>query len=334
MCKLFIMTNTTKLKHSQSELLVKTVSKSMSKTERDGFGLSIRGSGGIFTRRFLKPEAASIFETFSKMPFLKPSMNETGTLGTIESIILHGRTSTNHGGLVNTHPISKHGFHLSHNGVVEDSGPAYPMTTQNDTEHVVERFSKGINEVEKHLSGYYAFGAFQDGTESLFIVRDSIAPLYFADVPSIECHVFSTTKELIVSTMEALRLTHSPIEELQDNTMLVYQGKDLVSQSTISPKGRSKLADSLADKSLGHSLSNPAQWASNYVLDAEDMFLDEVESLADHTWTFFRGKSSITISEFLELQDTEKLKCVVIRSDGTLCSPDPDRDGKFFEGTL
>lgn len=345
MCKLFIMTNSSKLKTEQVETLIKTVSKRMNKTERDGFGLSVRGSKGIFNRRFLKPKSASLLDKYSKLSFLKPSMNEDGELGTIDSLILHGRTSTNAGGLVNTHPISKNGFHLCHNGVVEDSGEKYVMQSQNDTEHVVHRFSQGITEVEKHISGYYAFAAFQDGTDKLFIVKDSIASLYFAEVPSLDCHVFATTHELIVDALKSIGVKHLPIEDLLENTMLTYQGSKLISQDSIKPKGRSSYADSLASKSLGYSIGQSTQWPEQKwqddmltvndfsALDSpEELFFDEIYSEADHTWVFISCREHFSVNAFLELSEKEQLSATVIRADGTICSHDTDKNGKLWEG--
>lgn len=343
MCKLFIMTNTKKLKTEQVETLVKSVSKRMAKTERDGFGMSVRGSKGVFNRRFLKPKAASMTDSFSKLPFLKPSMNQDGELGTVDALIFHGRTSTNALGLVNTHPISKHGLHLCHNGVVEDSGPKYKMQSQNDTEHVVERFSQGMSEVEKHISGYYAFAAFKDGTDELFIAKDSIASLYFAEVPSLDCHVFATTHELITEALKSIGVKHLPIEDLKENTLLVYDGAHLMSQTDFVPKGRSTYADSLASKSLGYSLGEQVQWPEQkwnddilsydqYRVTPEEIFFEELYAEADHTWVFIKGKTTYSVDEFLELPEADILKATIIRADGTICSPDELRNGKLWEG--
>lgn len=342
MCKLFIMTNTKKLKPDQVEKLIKSVSKKMSKTDNDGFGLSIRGSKGIFNRRFLKPKSASLIDKYSKLPFLKESMNEDGELGSIDALIMHGRTSTNAGGLLNTHPISKHGFHLCHNGVVEDSGEKYVMQSQNDTEHVVERFSQGIAEVEKNISGYYAFAAFQDKTDKLYIVKDNIASLYFAEIPSLDCHVFATTENLIIEALKSISVPHLPIEDLLENTMLEYQGATFISQVGIKPKGRSVYADSLASKSLGHTIdpSWSEKWQDDILMPDQytvlnsptELFFDEVYSEADNTWVFISGREHFELNDFLELTEKEQLSAIVIRADGTICSADENKNGKLWEG--
>lgn len=333
MCKLMVFSNTVKFNDSQLETIVKTASKVMSRTEKDGFGISARGTKGIFNRKFLNPLDASLVDTFSSLPFLKQNKSETGIFGRVDALILHGRTSTNFLGLNNTHPISKHDLHLCHNGIVEDSGPAYEMMTQNDTEHIVERFAQGIESVEGCISGYYAFAAFKNATDSLFVVRDSIATLYFAEVPDLNCHVYATTKELILECLSAAKISHRPIEMLEDNILVEYAGEHLKSFQKIKPKGRTVYSDSLAEKSLGRALHSVdlSESSMNYESSPEDIFFDEVMNCADSSWTFFHRNKEISVNEFYALNEYEQLECLVVRSDGTVCSSDESYNGKLFE---
>lgn len=339
MCKLFVMTNTKKIKKIKLEQITKSVSKVIQKSERDGLGISIQGNKGIYVRRFLNPLEASIFEPLTSLPFLKSDSSQSGELDSIDSIVIHGRTSTNKSGLKNCHPIARNGFILSHNGVVEDSGPKYEMMTDNDTEHVVERFSQGIKEVESHISGYYAFASYKEGTDSLYICRDNIASLYFAEIKSLDCHIFATTQEIISECLKTLELKSISIKEVQDNILLEYRSGQFYDMTEITPKGRTAYSDSLASLSLGYEIASTIgnqnnDWNlenKNDLYSAEDNFFYEVESCADDTWVYFLDGLPLNCRDFLDLDYGDQLKCLVIRADGTICSANDD-NGLMFEG--
>ena len=68
--------------------------------------------------------------------------------------------------------------------------------------------------------------------------------------------------------------------------------------------------------------------------EAEEAFLEEIEEDADHSWSFFSGRESFTLFEFMDLADDEKLACTVVRADGTILSMDNRIDGKLFGNVM
>lgn len=342
MCKLMSFTNLKGQSVATVNKLTKVVAKAMNSTERDGFGVTLNTSKGLYARRFLKPLEANIVDPIPKpVPFLKINKNEVGTLGNnIKSAIFHGRTSTNDSTLLNTHPIVKHGLWLSHNGVVEDSGPTYKMLTTNDTEHMVERMSQGLKAIETYITGYYATMHYKQGSNAIHILKDNIAWLYSAELLELGGYVFATTESLIVDVCKTMGFKIGPVGELKNNIYFEVDGLSILNMSNITPKGRSAYSDNLASKSLGRKLDAvtiPDYYARDtYELTQDEMveeFLYEIEQDADSSWSFQYLGRSITLDEFFVLEAAEQLDCVVVRSDGTICSPDK-MNGLLYEGKV
>jgi hypothetical protein len=334
MCKLLIIRGLNG-PVGEFETTLKKIAESMNKTERDGLGItaSIKGKSKIYAKKFLNPLEASFLVSPVVSPFSETTIEESYSLSkedVIEDIIIHGRTSTNSLGLINTHPLSKNGIHLSHNGVVEDSGPAFEKKTDNDTELLLERYLDGIESIEKYISGYYAFATLEDNTKNLHIVRDNIAPLYYSKYPYrgfvVEC--FATTKELIKIVNEFAE----NIVPVLDNVSIFY-GPDGLKTRHFLPKGRTKYSDNLSFLSLGKELgkgdSGLISERDLYEIDS-DSFLFEIEQSADDSWTFLLDGETLSLSDFFELNYSTQLLCTVIRSDGTICSADDMLDGRLF----
>lgn len=337
MCKIFALTSAKKLNAGQLESLTKSVAKNMT-SERDGFGvMAKKQDGSMFIRRFLVPSHASVLSRVLDIPFAKLKSNGTGQLlktESLDSIVFHGRTSTNFEGLINTHPISKHGMHLVHNGVVEDSGPKYTMQSQNDTEHMLERIFDGS--FESTISGYYATMHYRDHDKVLTILKDATAYLYFTWSDQIESYVFGSTENLIQSVLKSQKISHGEISEMQDSTRLEFLGNAIQSQTTFKPKGRSVYADSKAELSLGRSLISE-NWSAEY---ADELSQDEISFLAsvsqevDHSCIVLRDGKELDLDLFFELDDIGKLECDIVLSDGTFLSLDPSINGRLFDPFL
>ena len=331
MCKIVAFTNLSKVK--SLDRVIDICAEYLNKYEHDGFGYTIQGTKGPFGERTTAP-------TFTRS-FTRPVINEKWVIQnynrygvktrTGHAGIFHGRTSTNHKTIENTHPIVKGGLHLIHNGVVSNQGPNYDMTTTNDTEHLAHYLTTmGISGVEANLSGYYAVCAIDEKTGDLIIFRDSIARLSCAYIESIDSFIFATTEVLIKEICKALNLKHSVISGVKDNTMLVFNKGFQVDYREIEPMGYTAKESIHAGKSLGVSLvpdSPRTDWTKEPAKEPdftqdELSFLDEVENFADSTYSFFDFKKNpLTYDEFQSLEVDEKLYCIVIRSDGTLCSP-------------
>ena len=364
MCKIFTLTNGTKIKSWKK--VTNLIARELQAYEQDGFGYSIQGDKGIFGERSIANTfRTSLDSPVLDFPFLKKSYNRYGTSGKCTgAAMFHGRTSTNDKTLLNTHPIIKHDWNLIHNGVVTNTGDKYSMLTSNDTEHLVHYMANhGITGVEKNLTGYYAFTAI-DPQGRLHVVKDSTANLFFAEISTIDSFVFATKKELIEDICKEMKWKHSVIEELKDNTYLIYENNVLVSQTDIKPKGRTSYEDGFASRSLGRELNdyNYDTYGSEYFerptvvktptdiivrgkpapvtdmdLETESMelFLEEMETLADHTYTFksYQGYD-LDINEFMLLDDEEKLNCIVIRPDGIVIDTLDYYNDKLYQGAI
>ena len=338
MCKVFIMTNMNKVE--DLPVTINTIAEFITETERDGFGYAISSPEGIFGER--TTETKDFRTNFQKLipevPFIKPiGYNRFGNWSEVANAgIFHGRTSTNHKTLINTHPIMKNDWTLIHNGVVTNHGPKYQMMTSNDTEHLVHYISTlGVKGIEQYLSGYYAIAAF-DPIKQLHIMRDDMATLFFAKLPDLDSFVFATTKDLIMDVCEELQWEYSVICEVKDNTYLIYADNTLVHSQSIKPKGFGYTESKHASKSLGREIEGTGKSKKkmkfrkldenstdilNDTLYTEDeqMFLDEVNNCADSSYTFLDyHKEQMSYEEFMSLEDNEKLYCTVIRSDGTI----------------
>jgi hypothetical protein len=292
-------------------------------SERDGFGYAIQGIKGVFGERTLSRYWAT--NRPPKLPFLENSESET--FGDIKQhwngpALFHGRTSTNHKSLINTHPIQKRGWSLIHNGVVTNHGPDYKMNTTNDTEHLLEYLSTtGIKGIEDHLSGYYAIAAI-DPKGRLHLARDSKAWLYSAYIPVIESHVFATTQALIEELCEELEWTHEPIYKVQDNVYIIMNGNKVQKQETIKPRGFSLVESQFANRSLSYQTTG-REYLGDYQSHQDRVpFLQECAEIdSSYTITDDCGVP-IELNEFHKLDDISKMNCVITRPDGTIVDPD------------
>lgn len=370
MCKVFIMTNMRQVEDVDST--INTIADLITREERDGFGYTIQGEEGLFGERTTETWG---FETcFERelldLPFLKPvNYNRFGTKTLPNGAgIFHGRTSTNHKNLLNTHPINKDGWSLIHNGVVTNIGPKYKMQTTNDTEHVLHYLStQGIQGLEQNLTGYYAVAAF-DPKNNLHIIKDSTANLFFAKLPQLDTFVFATTKRLIKDVCKEMEWEHSIIAEVKNNTYLIYnQDAELTHSSSFKPMGWGVKESKHASKSLGFDIGNeglkdvkesseddegyetldlndekPKLNFTTYTSDEfrelytedEIMFLDEVNNCADHSYKFFDyHDNELSFEEFDVLDDNEKLYCTVVRSDGTIVDSQDHQSERLWEGS-
>jgi predicted glutamine amidotransferase len=330
------------------------------KSERDGFGFAVNGKSGVYGEKFIgksQTYETTVFEkdkdqySMTGLPFINVTRQPIGKFSKANGgAIFHGRTSTNKMGFKNTHPIQKHGWTLIHNGVVTDHGPKYKMITDNDTEHLVERLATGgIASLTQHLTGYYAFGAF-DPSGNLHIGRDAIAWLYVAKLPELETYVFATTEDLIKEFCEEFTIDRSPIELVKNNVYMVFNTKgEMISCQNIESRGYDTYSRGLASKSLGYQneyMENDSRsfamseyddmaFEKRYStmemdLNSEDTDIDEkairdydkyrteVETSLDHSYVFQAPNGqTISLKEFKALEFEEQDRCTIIRPDGT-----------------
>ena len=350
MCKIITLTNVSKLNRESFNKLAHNSAKLLGKTEKDGFGFSVMTTDGVYSQRYVNPSDVKPSLVIPKqLSFTNPIMNQSGTFSTALNggAFFHGRVSTNTKSLINTHPINKHGWSLIHNGVVTDHGPKYDMITSNDTEHCLERLVQGIDQLEAHITGYYALVAFSPDN-NLHIVKDNIATLYCTYVDVIDSLIFATTPDLIIDTCKFMEWSYDAVQKVIDNVYLVFnQSGELLSQTGIAPRGYDDYSMSKSELSLGKQW-NESQWQDDNLLylnndsnrkmtdlENEQAFLDEITSSADHTWLFINKKTgkAIDIEKFLFLNESTMIDhYTVVRADGTVCCPVDYCSEKLYEG--
>lgn len=340
MCKVAIFTNFRKIENNKEA--IEFLGNKLLKTERDGFGCSIMGSKGIYGEKFL---GKNKYETvlalnkkdvddnllIAKYPFVEKSRQVFGVPGKSQGgALFHGRISTNKGGFKNTHPINKHGWSLIHNGVVSHNGDKYEMTTDNDTEHVLENLVKGgIDAVAANLTGYYAAGAF-DPAGNLHVIKDSTAWLYVAKIPDLETLMFATTEELISEFCEEFSLERSTIEKVKDNSYMIFDSNgNMTSFKNFEPRGYGYSESRYMDKSLSYMSDNkPHLFREHYdnITEVENKELSdyesyrmEVDNAMDHTYEIYDWNyRKIPLQEFEQLDAKSQDECFIVRPDGTL----------------
>lgn len=328
MCRIMAFTNFGKIKHDNLKSRTEFIGNMLLKTEcKDGFGYTMLGEKGQFGERTV----SSYFNShlLNKIPPLKADFvykDEQNTFGQVSKIaggaIFHGRVSTNKRGLRNAHPINKRGWSLIHNGVVSHYGEKYEMTTDNDSEHVLENFSTGgIKAVSENLTGYYAFAAF-DPEGNLHIARDNIAMLYVATIPRLETVVFATTRDLIEDFCDRFGYDYSPIQQFTHDTYLVFDktGK-MIKKEDFDSRGFTDYEAQWSETSLGRSLDVKNYFESEFsdYKTSHKLWLEEVKK-ADDTYTFVDAQSGkkLEFDDFKSMSEDDWYTLDIVRPDGTI----------------
>lgn len=265
MCKILMLSNATKVVNPKK--LCDTAFELLTKTDDDGFGYAFSGRNGVFGEKTVN----KTWKFGSKVPeFAKSTVTEEffGEVGGLNGpALFHGRTSTNHVNLLNTHPLQKGGWTLIHNGVVSNRGPAYTQTTTNDTEHILHYLAdgNGISDIEQYISGYYAIGAI-DSKGQLHVVRDNVAQLYVAFSDTIKSYVFATTEKLIVDLCDEMEWHRGTVREYSKAFYTVLQKNKIVAARSIEPLGYGYTESRHAQSSLGYNVgeSNSYNTHSGY----------------------------------------------------------------------
>lgn len=341
MCKIVSFTNSSKLDIKKAS---EEIGNQLLALERDGFGYAVQGSQNVFGEKSIAPNFKSRIGSLHlvKLPVVERRAETFGYVDKpVGPAIFHGRTSTNDKGLVNCHPMQRDNWHLIHNGVVDDTGPKYKQFTTNDSEHVLARLVNGIAEVEKYLTGYYAFAAIgPDGR--LHVGRDNVASLFMAWCPKIQSFIFATTESLIESVCSELKIKFGPIDKVEPNIYMIFSGNELVHKQSIAPRGFERKQADFAEKSLGrvlefgyagHHYAVPAK--NNFaesIIDAietgekdDEWFkiITELDEIDDSYTIYNYNYERITASEFGKMNTTQQSECTIERPDGSyLIVPD------------
>lgn len=327
MCKLFIMTNTSKIKNIVTAS--KTIYEHITKHERDGFGYMVVGDKGTFGERSIQDDFESRLFTkkaLINLPIVEQTTNTFGIVSKpVGAGVWHGRTSTNDLNLLNTHPIKVEGWYLSHNGVVSNKGPAHKMNTTNDTEHLAYYMANGgIKAVEANLSGYYAFGAI-DPKGRLHITRDNNATLFIGYSEVLESYMIATTIDLLESIAKDMKAKLSLVEKMADNIYSLWNGNNIVSFQEIEPIGIQRYEAQYTSKSLsylGESSRTPYKSDFNEYgpepTYREASFEPNELDLVDESYCIYLDGTEIDYLAFSKMTDLQQLQCVITRPDGTV----------------
>lgn len=329
MCKIVTFTNSKNLDIKKTANKVGEILLDM---ERDGFGYAVKGAGGVFGEKCIDDS----FKSRLGLKVLNPAsiiVQKYESFGEMSkpdgAMILHGRTSTNDLGLLNCHPMIKDNHYLVHNGVVDDEGPKYKKQTTNDSEDLLHRFTKGIKQVEKHLTGYYAFCCITpDGR--LTVVRDQIATLNIGWCAKYDTYIIATTKNLIEKVAKSLGATVEAIDEIAPDSYMIFDGNNIVYQKSIKSRGYDYRQARHASASLGKTLSYAERgdmledrelyddmWASDYesVYDsdleifAEEDFKEIIKRVDDNCTIWDENDEEIPAKDFHALSLDKQKKC-------------------------
>lgn len=222
MCKLFALSSTARMSREQLSSTVDFVHRLYSKTQRDGFGLALQSGhrhGARHIERYANPKA------FGGLGATPPPDARLNTPATFEvaggvraggALIVHGRTSTGQVSLTNTHPFSKAGWTLAHNGVVDWHGAKHPLVTTCDSEHLLNLYAHGAGAAGlPEVSGWAAWLALTPKGR-LVAGRDAVTPLHLAYVKRWRCYVLATREEDLRAYLKSMDVK-SIIIGLPDN---------------------------------------------------------------------------------------------------------------------
>lgn len=254
MCLVVAFSNSKKLDIRKS---ANVIGPMLLEQEQDGFGYAVQGKKGQFGEKYVGENFRSRLKSMHLVVQLPLAKKEHQLFGDVAApdgpAIFHGRTSTNHKGLLNCHPMQREGWSLIHNGVVTDHGPKYEKLTTNDSEDVLRHLILGMPSVAKNLSGYYAFAAI-DPDGKLHVAKDDTARLFTAWSGVIESYIFGTTYELIADISKQLKLNVGPIDAVESNHYLVLDGNEQVHHEVFVSRGWTQTESRHARASLGRSL--------------------------------------------------------------------------------
>ncbi len=244
MCQILCLTS-----HDPAKLheIIQKVWTQMAFSQKDGYGAAWRGVDG--TTGYLKRRFPKI-GTDGPPPFVKTATYHKPVEPFHESndipsdggfLIIHGRMATNDVNVANTHPFvdtldDGRLVALIHNGVVKSGKYSNKLSGCTcDSELLLRAYTDGgIDSVEKHVDGRYAFmyleyapptadevaaaaekGVPAIGKNTLHIAKDEMASLY-CGVKADNTFAFGTNEAL-------LKLVDAESEgELKNNVLLVF----------------------------------------------------------------------------------------------------------------
>jgi len=346
MCKLFILTNTSKLSHNKLSKLLTVTAKIMGKTDSHGFGWSMLNGDSFTGEKCVDPE---YFENsfFSSVPSQLKSIfgkSESEVYGEMPkklsgALLVHARISTNQLGLINTHPFINEDWSLIHNGVVTNETDHVERKSSNDTEYLLHHLThQGVDGMVSSVAGYYAVGAISRKTGDLLVVKDNIANLYACYIETLDSLAFGTSASQLESIIKTIGYKHSKITPVKDNMAFTFDKRGmLTSERAITPIARKTYNEADYYASMGYDTTGDYNRRSESVYSTESInksiqiedvpndvppvkcfdFIDEYgepvpKHRLDSVFMFLDyNNQTMSADEFLDLDDVDQEYCDV-----------------------
>lgn len=227
MCKIACITKITPETSDNAKKFIKVMSKTMSRSDHDGWGYAaIDSEGNLFGERWKNPDhafaadairananakaAIDKFKGFLKIKEVPPiQYNNFGELGEgldskiLKGAILHARTATTPNIMVNTHPFVSNNTALIHNGGIHNLDELVMKISSCDSEAILNEYLKqgvglDINKISTmagNLRGSYACGVLTKDANDHWIMdvfRDRSANLSAFFIQELDCIVIAT----------------------------------------------------------------------------------------------------------------------------------------------
>ncbi len=227
MCKIACITKITPETSENAKKFIKVMSKTMSRSDHDGWGYAaIDKDGNLFGERWKNPDhafaadairananakaAIDKFKGFLKIKEVPPiQYNYFGELGEgldskiLKGAILHARTATTPNIMANTHPFVSGNTALIHNGGIHNTDELVMKISSCDSEAILNEYVRvgvgldinKIGQMAANLRGTYACGVLTKDAQEHWIMdvfRDRGANLSAFFIQELDCVVIAT----------------------------------------------------------------------------------------------------------------------------------------------
>lgn len=200
MCKLAIITGP--LKQRQVAAALTAANNAFMATEKDGFGFVAAAGKRVARGRYLFPSQFAGYLSGLPERFVPFASEENRVPIGVDTLIIHGRTSTNASGLANVHPFRHGNLYLAHNGVIRWTGDkALEPTPACDSEqllHWLAANNQNFDGLDAVFSGFGAVALYDASTGILTVARDG-ASLFVARRRNNAGWIMATTLEILRS---------------------------------------------------------------------------------------------------------------------------------------
>ncbi len=194
MCKLYIVTGS--LKRENALAAIDKANSAFKFGQKDGFGFLAGSKEDVAHGRYERPDGYPGFQTGIIDQITGPKIEIGNFPRKVQTLMVHGRTSTNVKGVENAHPFENDGVFLIHNGVLDWKGSKEEESDKKcDSEQFLDWFANGgdLENMHKLWGGYGAIFIYDSKTNQRMLIKDSTANLYLAK-RKFDGFVFATSE--------------------------------------------------------------------------------------------------------------------------------------------